>query len=93
MSSGVVGQIYKFKVRAYNINSDFIDTNSLSVALAALPSKPVGAPVSDPAVTNMQTLKVTFALFTTEAQNGGSEITNYDIQYDDGMRGPFTSVI
>ena len=40
LHGGVVGLVYKFKVRAHNINGDFVDTNALSVALASLPDKP-----------------------------------------------------
>lgn len=39
MSAGVVGQIYKFKVRASNY-AGTTDTNYISVALASLPQKP-----------------------------------------------------
>jgi hypothetical protein len=92
-TAGVVGLIYKFKVRADNINGDYVDTNALSVALASLPSKPLQGPVSDPSLTNMFQVGVQFDLFSTEEMNGGSEILNYEIQYDDGERGDFTSVI
>lgn len=86
MTAGTVGLIYKFKVRAENINNDFIDTNALSVALASLPSKPLTPPTSDPSVTNMFTLGVYIDIFTS-AENGGSEILNYQIYWDDGARG------
>lgn len=35
MSGETPGLIYKFKVRAYNANNDFAQTNALSVALAS----------------------------------------------------------
>lgn len=58
MSAGTIGNIYKFKVRAENINDDYVETNALSVALASLPSKPLSAPTSEPTITNMHTLGV-----------------------------------
>ena len=73
----MVGLIYKFKVRAENINGDYVDTNALSVALASLPSKPLQGPVSDPSLTNMFQVGVQFDLFSTGEMNGGSEILNY----------------
>ena len=63
LHGGVIGLVYKFKVRAHNINGDFVDTNALSVALASLPDKPAQAPASDPSVTNMFTLCVDIDLF------------------------------
>jgi hypothetical protein len=89
-TNGVVGSIYKFKIRAENF-AGTIDTNALSVALASLPDKPESSPLSDPAITNQNTVSVTFELFTS-ANNGGSEIILYEIQHDDGDRGDFNSV-
>jgi|LauGreDrversion4_2_1035121.scaffolds.fasta_scaffold02153_4 hypothetical protein len=50
-SVGVVGLIYKIKIRSSNYEGS-TDSNSLSVALASLPSKPLGIPVSDSSITN-----------------------------------------
>jgi hypothetical protein len=79
MSLETVGLIYEFKVRAENINDDYVDTNALSVALASLPSKPETSPTSDPLITNMFQLGVYIDLFAAEEMNGGSEILNYEI--------------
>lgn len=79
LAEGQVGAIYRFKVRSENINDDFVDTNSLSVALASLPSKPATAPVSDPNVTNMQQVGIVIDLLETDAEDGGSEIETYEI--------------
>jgi hypothetical protein len=49
--SGVVGLIYKIKIRSFNYEGS-VDSNSLSIALASLPSKPTSIPVSDPEITN-----------------------------------------
>ncbi len=51
MTDGVVGRVYKFKIRSYNVVG-FVDSNALSVALASLPSKPSNVPVSIPSGTN-----------------------------------------
>jgi hypothetical protein len=40
LQAGTVGLIYKFRVSTYNFNGDTVYTNSLSVALASLPTKP-----------------------------------------------------
>ena len=77
-ATGVVGRVYKFKVRAENINGDYVETNALSVALASLPDKPTTPPSSDPTVTNMQTLGIIIDLFDP-TNNGGSEILVYEI--------------
>lgn len=49
--SGTIGLIYKFKVRAENY-AGTVDTNSLSVVLASLPSKPTNPPTSNPEITD-----------------------------------------
>jgi hypothetical protein len=50
-TNGVIGLIYKIKVRALNYEGS-TDSNSLSVALASLPSQPLIPPTSDPNLTN-----------------------------------------
>ena len=50
-ASGVVGNIYKFKLRAFN-NAGYIESSALSVALASLPAKPGSPPTADPSGTN-----------------------------------------
>lgn len=87
---GVVGQIYRLKIRAYN-QAGHVDSNYAYVALASLPSKPTSTPTSDSGITNTSTLAITIDKFT-ETSNGGSEITLYEILYDDGMRGDYTTV-
>lgn len=91
LSAGVAGLIYKFRVSAYNFNGDTVYTNALSVALASLPSKPSSPPQTDAAITGQTRVAVTIAPFT-DADNGGSPILNYEIQFDDGKRGKFHSV-
>lgn len=90
LSTGTVGNVYKVKLRAYN-NAGYIDSSALSVALASLPSKPTLPPTADSAGTNQYQLKILINTFDS-TNNGGSAILNYQIQYDDGYRGPYTSV-
>ena len=90
-AEGTLGLIYKFKVRATTYNGDYVDTNSLFVALASLPSQPSVAPWSIAEITDTKTLGIRFALLDSSL-NGGSEITLYEVQYDDGDRGEFQSV-
>ena len=89
-STGVVGLVYKIKIRSFNYEGS-TDSNSLSVALASLPSKPSSIPVSDSEITNQVRIGVVIQVFDS-TNNGGSPITNYEIQYDDGNLGPFRSV-
>jgi len=74
---GVIGNIYKFKIRAINI-METAETNALSVALASLPSKPSTIPVSIPSGTNQYQLTAQIQPFDA-SNNGGSPILNYDI--------------
>jgi len=50
-STGVVGNVYKFKVRALNVVGSS-DSSALSVALASLPSKPPNVPTAVASMTN-----------------------------------------
>jgi hypothetical protein len=85
MSSGVIGQIYRVKVQATNYAGS-VQTNSLSVALASLPQKSSVPPKSETSLTGPTTLAVVIELYS-ESNDGGSEITLYEIQLDDGKRG------
>jgi hypothetical protein len=90
-ADGVVGRTYKFKIRTFNVVG-YVDSNALSVALASLPSKPSTVPVSIPSGTNQYQLTAQIVPFDG-TNNGGSPILNYEIQYDDGNRGPYKSII
>jgi hypothetical protein len=90
-TGGVIGNIYKFKIRTHNIVG-YVDSNALSVALASLPSKPSTVPTSIPSGTNQYQLKAQIETFTS-VNDGGSPILNYEIQYDDGLRGAYKSII
>jgi len=89
-ATGVVGRIYKFKVRAINA-AGYLDSSSLSVALASLPDKPDVPPISDIKITDKTRLGISITNFD-EKNNGGSPILMYNIQYDDGYRGEFNNI-
>ena len=88
------GTTLRFKVTAFNEGgpSGFSTTSSrsLRVVLASVPSlssesQAASAPQRDP-VTSPTLLKVTYS---APASDGGSPITNYEVQMDDGIGGGF----
>jgi titin len=68
-----------------------VESTSTSIALASLPDAPVNEPYSDASVTDTTQIKITIDTFDS-TNNGGSSILNYEIQYDDGDNGEYTSV-
>jgi len=86
----IVGALYTFSVRSIN-QAGYIESQTTKIALASLPSKPITAPQSDTTVTNTQKLKVLIAVFDNTL-SGGSPITRYEVQIDDGNNGKFTSI-
>lgn len=49
-------------------------------------------PYSDPKFTNREQVKIMITTFEFP-ENGGSQILNYEIEYDDGNNGDFTSTL
>jgi hypothetical protein len=90
-ASGTLGHLYRFKIEAYN-HAGATDSSALSVALASLPAAPPQVPTSDGTQTSATQLAIAIQPLTTAAENGGASILQYELQYDDGQRGPFTSV-
>lgn len=90
LSTGTVGLIYGFKLVAKN-HSGKVETSALNVALASLPKRPSTVPTSDPSITRQDRLGVIIETFTS-ANDGGSFILSYNIQYDDGHRGDYRDV-
>ncbi len=88
--TSIVGNIYTFAVRAINA-AGYVESSTTKIALASLPSKPTTAPQSDTSVTNTQTLKVLITVFD-DTLSGGSQITRYEVQIDDGNNGEFRSI-
>ena len=89
-AAGIVGDMYKFKIEAYNA-AGATDSSALSVALASLPSQPPAMPYTEPTVTGPDQLGLRVDPIAAPL-DGGSSILQYEVQYDDGARGPYKSV-
>lgn len=87
---GTVGSVYTFAVRAIS-QAGYAESPTLKVALASLPSQPPSPPSSDSTVTSTSTLKVDIGVFD-DTLAGGSAITRYEVQIDDGNNGEFRSI-
>jgi hypothetical protein len=85
-----VGTTLRFKLSAFN-QGGFSTTSarSLRVVLATVPDAPAAAAARDSAVTSATVLKVTYA---APPGDGGSPITGYEVQMDDGVGGGFHTV-
>jgi hypothetical protein len=87
-----LGSTYRFKVRAIN-NAGFAESSSvLNVVLASVPDTPLRGPESDASVTNETCIK---ALYGPQdaSTNGGSPLLSYELQFDNGKGGNFSSLI
>jgi hypothetical protein len=71
----VLGNIYKFILRAFNAAGS-VDSSAISVALASLPAKPTVPPSVVPTGTNPNQLQILIGTFDA-TNNGGSPILNY----------------
>jgi hypothetical protein len=60
----------------------------LTVVIASTPETPTGAPYSDPIATTGNQVKVLF----DAPSNGGSLITNYEVQMNNGLGSSFFTV-
>ena len=89
-ADGVIGRIYRFKVRATNY-AGYTDSSSISIALASLPEKPATPPTSNVDITDESRIGITIET-SDDTNNGGSPILIYNIQYDDGNRGAFSDI-
>ena len=79
-----------FKVRAIN-KAGYVESSTIKIALASLPSQPTNPPSSDSTITNTKVLKVDIGVFDSTL-NGGSPIISYEVQIDDGNDGNFNSI-
>ena len=75
------GQVYRFKVSAVNFVGEGEMTDSISVIAADLPEAPANAPVAT--LITETSISVSIGLVPALA-NGGSAITGYIVQIDDG---------
>ena len=59
---------------------------TVGYVLADIPAAPTTAPYSDPALTNTQQVRL---LIDPVSSNGGTPITSYSLELDDGFGGSF----
>ena len=60
----------------------------MTVIIASTPATPLSGPLSDDTTTSGSAIKIKYSA----PDNGGSPITNYEIQMDNGLGGPFYTV-
>jgi len=86
----VVSANLRFKLIAFNQGGfNVASANSTRVELAAVPSAPTGAPVRDNTTTSGSVIRVTYS---APPSDGGSNLTGYEVQMDDGLGGGFSTV-
>mmetsp|Transcript_23478 Transcript_23478/g.36174 ORF Transcript_23478/g.36174 Transcript_23478/m.36174 type:complete len:142 (-) Transcript_23478:1480-1905(-) len=78
-------------IETYN-QAGTTQSSSLSVVLASLPGTPSSSPATVASITGTSQLGLEISAFSTDAETGGTPILQYDIQYDDGAKGSYTSV-
>lgn len=87
-----LGSTYRFKVRAVN-NAGFAESTSvLNAVLASVPDASLLGPDSDASVTNETCIKATYGP-QDASTNGGSPLLSYELQFDNGKGGNFTSLV
>jgi hypothetical protein len=90
LPTSILGHTLKLKVSVTNIGGYTNDTcEALAVVVADVPSTPASGPVSDVSVTTVDIIRITYA---APASDGGSLLTNYEVQMDDGIGGGFTTI-
>lgn len=88
--TAAAGATLRFKMMAFNEGGFSVtSTQSLRVVLASVPTQPAHGAVSDASVTSATAIKV---LYDAPASDGGTPITNYEVQMDDGIGGGFHTV-
>jgi hypothetical protein len=85
------GFTFRFRVQAFNLGGRSSYSEIAFLSLATVPDMPVDVPVSDLSVTSDRVIKVTYA--NPAPGNEGSPILSYELQMDDGLAGPFTSLV
>jgi len=83
------GIFYRFKVSSVNQIGESDLTDEIKIIAADLPE----APASPPVVTLVTETSISLTIAAIpEASNGGTPITGYFVEIDDGNGGPFTRV-
>ena len=89
MPAAIEGKELRIKVEVRNVAG--LSTSSESVLIVVIADKPsasTSGPVSIESITTTDLIEIHF----TEPETGGSPITNFDVQMDDGIGGGFTTV-
>ncbi len=85
-----VGDIYRFEITAETVAGLSARSPTIAAAVASLPSKPPSAPSADYTRVESGLLVSYSSLDSSSSLNGGSAITLYEVQYDDGLGGALT---
>lgn len=85
----VPGETYRFKVSAVNFVGEGDITEAISVIAADLPEAPGNPPVAT--LVTETSISLSIAEISSSG-NGGSPITGYIVQIDDGSGGDFTAI-
>ena len=85
----VADQTYKFRVSAVNFVGEGPLSNEIFVIAADMPEKPTIPPTINTVTQTSITLTLTEL---PEENNGGSPVTGYIVQMDDGLGGEFVTV-
>ena len=89
MPASIEGKELRIKVQVSNVAG--LSSASESVLIVVIADKPtasVAGPTSVTSITTVDLIEIQF----TEPETGGSPITNFDVQMDDGIGGGFTTV-
>jgi hypothetical protein len=80
-----VGTVIQFKVRASNSRGPgaFSPANAAGVTAQTVPIK-MAAPTTDSAITGVDKVHVAWVALSSAAETGGSTVTSYHLQRDDG---------
>lgn len=88
-SNLVDAEMYRFKISAVNFVGEGPISEEIYVIAADMPEKPTNPPT----VTLITQSSISFTLEPLpESSNGGSEITGYIVQADDGLGGDYEQV-
>lgn len=85
VNGALVGNSYAFKIEAVTTGGS-VTSSSVEYVLADVPDDPTVAPATDAVVTSKSKVKVDISVV---AGDGGSPITSYSLEMDDGEGGDF----
>jgi hypothetical protein len=89
--AGDTGKQFRFQLQANNIEGSSISRVAAFI-IADVPDQPLTKPYKVQSLSSRTSLYIKFDLLT-ELQSGGTTITGYQLQVDDGMAGPYTIVL